>query len=220
MQKGFSYRVLADVDGYPIVEAEDIVPEDPMVSTCYSQRSYNHGDDVQVNLDILNDQNIEHRYWFDISAKDYVQQGSAETELTKLFYITCADLSLDNFNSSYDNTFQEFYYTLYMRQSDESKKLDSFPLAITGASGHPFFGYDVLKSLTPDQGLFVTTYNCSAAYDQYLKSTLIEFLNNDLYDMPNPLNGPVKIFSNVKNGIGIFAAYSIATLEVNRYPCK
>ena len=220
VQKGFSYHVLAEVRGYPVVEAEDIVPDDPVVSTCYSQRSNRSGNyDVQVNLYITNDQNAEHRYWFDMSAKgDYIQNSS--TELKKLYYLTCADLTLDNFNSSYDNTFQEFYYTLYMRQSDESKMLHRFPLAITGAAGHSFFKYENLQSLAPGQGLFVTTYNCSRAYDQYLKSSLIQFINNNLYDMPNPLSGPVKIFSNVENGIGIFAAYSIKTLEVNKYPCN
>ena len=217
---GNSYKVIANVSGYAEVEAEDIVPQEPVISACYRQRVIDNSYDVLINLDVVNDPNLKNRYWFDTSVRDYISKHSTETALTKLYYITCEDFFLDNFNSSYDNTDQNFYYTLFMRQSDESKSTNRFQLAITGADGNPFFRYETLQNLDENQGLFVNTYNCSAAYDQFLKSTLTEFLNEELYGMSNPINGPVKIFSNVKNGLGIFGAYSLKTIDINEYLCN
>lgn len=220
VKRGNSYRILVNVDGYVPVEAEDWVPLAPVISACYRRENNSDSYDARVDLDVFNDQVVENRYWFDVSVRDYKKENSAEVELTKLYYLTCADLFLDNFNSSYDNTLHNFYYTLFMRQSDESKNKKSFPLTISGADGNPFFRYETLQALDENQALYVSAYNCSAAYDRYLKSTLIEFLNNELYDMSSPINGPVKIYSNVKNGLGIFAAYSVKTIEVNKNPCN
>lgn len=174
---------------------------------------------VSINIDLENKGNETNVYWIDVLAKDYVGRDTAETSLTKLGPLESNSIMLDNFNALYDNSFYVFQYTLYVRQSDESKKLDSFQTNIVGGGGHPFFRYKTLTRLDDNQALIVNIYNCSSAYDRYLKSILLEFLSNNSFDMPNPLNGPVKIYSNVKNGQGIFASYNIQSQILNNAEC-
>jgi Domain of unknown function (DUF4249) len=89
----------------------------------------------------------------------------------------------------------------------------------TGNQSSRLFRYDVITKPFKDQALISTVYNCSPAYDSYLKSTMIDFLNNELLGTPIPFSGPVKIFSNIKNGTGIFAAYSSKSIRVDRFKC-
>lgn len=220
-QRRHFYQVSAHIQGRPILEAEDSVPDTPTINACFSHASDRTGGyDVDVNLQISNEVPGKDNIWIDVLTKDYKESTSPELITTKAFYIFSNSSGLDNFNSTYDNASREFEYILFVRQSDESRKLPEPKIKITGADGHRFFRYNTLTSLDENQKLLINVYNCSRAYDRYLKSSLLEYVIEDLYSVPDPMNGPTKIYSNVKNGEGIFGAFTMKTIEVNSISCK
>ena len=71
------------------------------------------------------------------------------------------------------------------------------------------FSFSPNNTLLRDSTLYVQVSTVSKNYDTYLKSSINAYqtrLTNRDGEINNPFSEPVKIYSNVKNGVGIFGA--------------
>ncbi|RIH63199.1 DUF4249 domain-containing protein [Mariniphaga sediminis] len=102
---------------------------------------------------------------------------------------------IDNFNRQTDTEAQHgFTYSYYVRISD--------------------VGYDgsILRFSTYGKtGLFTSFLSADEHYDKYIKSSVKARMNSE---GELPFKEPVQIYSNIKNGYGIFGACTITTIKL------
>jgi|GEM_PF-5451802 len=212
------------------IEAEDLVPPIPNYNVCFSQTDDNRSIkeyDVTVHLE-LNDLNKEKFIpWVEFISQDYKYNfnglDTSRLITQKFFLINTNASTLDTYNSVFDNYTGYFDFYFYMRVSDSFANSQKLKMDIIGGRTNQtsrLFQYEVLSNPIKDQSLLVNVINCSVSYDRYLKSTMTNFLNTEFINGSTLFSGPVKIYSNIKNGVGIFAAYSPQAKRVNEYQCN
>ncbi len=229
----YTYKILISGPDIKLdIEAEDTVPVRPEFSVCFgktiSQKALTLYD-VTVYVELYNLNENQFHPWVEFISQDYNYdyRGNDTTKLvtTKFSYIDSNSPSLDDFNATFDNFNGFSEYAFYLRLSDAFGNSPLVNIEVIGGIGinnqsSRLFRYDVLSNLIKEQALSVNVYNCSPAYDKYLKSTMQDFVNNEFLGTPLPFSGPVKIFSNVKNGAGIIASYSAKSQRVDKFKCN
>ena len=235
-QVGKLYTIEAEVEGYGLIRASDAIPVLPKLTACYKQElDYQFASTaVEVSIDNANEANY---YWLDLLIKQYERLGfgsricketnegticsrydSSKVIIEQLTIPKSFSTIPDGFNSIVDNTSGGIRdYDNYIRIDNSTINSASVTLDITG--GFPLFRFDEMSQLDSNQSLILHAISASQAYDRYLKSSFIYYLNNEFYDTPNPFAEPTQIYSNVENGIGIFAAYNSVSIAVEDHPC-
>ncbi len=230
---GHTYLIEAAVPGYPTVRASDMMPPPPSVVICFREDTagvYMYANSI-LDINIADPPTETNAYWLETFSSYYTNRVCS---LGEDGYTTCEEtdqLSLveskgtyyesfspipDRFNSFVDNTSGGVTaYDLYVRVDDAT--LDGEVISFNIALGSD---YSSLSAGPSDSASFqLNVLSSSRAYDRYLKSSVMHYLTFDFFDEPNPFAEPVKIYSNVENGTGIFAAYNSTTLEIREFPC-
>ena len=66
-----------------------------------------------------------------------------------------------------------------------------------------------INNLHPKQDFFIDVLSTSLHFDKYLKTSLLEVAEKrDMFYSPNPFSQSILVYSNIANGLGIFAAVS------------
>ena len=231
-QTGKEYTVEADVPNYGTVTASDIVPNQPTAKLCFHEdtaRVYQFSNaNIAVSVDTSSEGSV---YWFDMVYTYYdgrlckvvedslvCDNGTPAFLRKRIGYYQSFSTLPDPFNSFVDNTGGGVrQYDGYIRLSSETVNNQKFTLDITSPLRYEY----ITSYQTIHEGLSykLNVINASATYDRYLKSSLVYYLNNEFFERPDPFAEPTKIYSNVENGTGIFAAYNSATLEIGDFPC-
>lgn len=236
---GRRYTVEVKAEGYPTVTASDVVPQAVDVTACYKPQDWYVYNTMAVQATINDRGTEENYYWLSLSIDQYERidfdlwvecrrsndfdecprYDSSTVITTKSSHMVSYSTLPDEFNSIVDNTSGGVReYQDYIRIGDESIDGTTFTLELTG--GGPLYRYQELMELDSNQSLSLQLVSASQTYDRYLKSSLIYYYNNEFFDEPNPFAEPVKIYSNVENGTGIFAAFNSVSIEIGDYLCQ
>ena len=230
---GHTYTVEAAVPGYPIVRASDKVPPPPEVAICFREDTagiYMYANSI-LDINIADPPTETNAYWLETFSSYYTNRVCSlgedgyttceETDQLRLVetkgtYYESFSTIPDRFNSFVDNTSGGVTaYDLYVRIDDATLdgEIISFNIALRS-------DYNSLSASPLDSASFqLNVLSSSRAYDRYLKSSVTHYLAFEFFEDPNPFAEPVKIYSNVENGTGIFAAYNSTTLEIREFPC-
>ena len=238
---GRRYTVEVQARGYPIVMASDTIPQPASTAACYKQQDWYIYNPLAIQTTISDRVSEQNRYWLSLLIDQYElidfdmwvkcrqnnnydnnkcpRYDSSSVITTRLGHMVSYSVLPDIFNSIVDNTSGGVReYNDYIRIDDASINGTAFALEFTGSD--PLYDYQELLELDSNQSLTLQVVSASQAYDRYLKSSIIYYYNNEFFDEPNPFAEPVKIYSNVQNGTGIFAAYNSVNIEIKDHPCQ
>ena len=204
---GNTYRLEVQTPGYESVFAEDIIPGKPKFDACHHRGRYS------INIHELSNIN----YWISVQKKDYAEgenfsYDSTKVSLTTPFYLSSNCIPCDDFNAIQDDGFNEYF--TYIRLNDGRTQHYPINISIEKTS----FVQPNLRKADSNQTAYINITNASENYDKYLKSSMIDFMNNDFNDV-GAFTKPVTIFSNIENGTGIFGAYSNTRIDIKPFPC-
>jgi hypothetical protein len=84
-----------------------------------------------------------------------------------------------------------------------------------------FYRYNQIKTLDNGLGLYVVAMATSDEFDQYLKGIITNNFNDGelVDDFPNPFAERVEIYSNIENGLGVFAGYNPKVIPIHEAEC-
>lgn len=234
-KEGKRYTVEASVPKYETLYASDVVPFHPVAEACFkkdtTQYSYT---DASFDVSIYDNSSEENFYWLYSTYTSYdarmceVEADSLLCEGGVLVFLDWRDEYYQSF-STVPDPFNSFINTIaggvreydgYVRISDQSLNDQVIVLNIAPPGNYRYLASyrTIHDSLT--YSLVVT--NASQHYDRYLKSSVTYYLNNEYGGddaRPNLFAEPTRIYSNVENGTGIFAAYNSASIEIGDFPC-
>ncbi len=229
--EGGHYKI--EVSGPDIensIEGEDTVPARPEYAACFRQTkdpAFTSEYDVTVDIQFLKLNVAQFQPWIEFISNDYKYDfnGNDTSKLLneKFFIINTNSPHLDDFNGAFDNFSGYYDYHFYLRISDSFANTKDLSVDVFGGrttQSSRLFRYEVITNLIKDQSLILNVINCSPNYDKYLKSTLQDFLNSEFVGVSTLFSGPVKIHSNIKNGVGIFGSYSTRAVQVNKFECE
>jgi hypothetical protein len=218
--------VITGPDIEEAIEAEDVVPSRPSYSACFKRTvdiQFTNTFDVTVAINSLKTGSYQSFPWIEFISHDYKGTDTSKLLIQKFYIINSNSTYLDNFNSTFDNYTGYNDYKFYARVKESFINDPNTQVNILGGvttQTSRLFQYERITNLTKDQKLILNVLNCSSSYDRYLKSTLENFLNTEFLGISSLFSGPVKIYSNVKNGTGIFAAYSPRSIQVDKFKCN
>ena len=211
------------------------------MTACYKKADFFNGllRYAGVQVTILDNIDYEDYYWFNMSVGRYrrldavycegegsqqvcTYYDSSKVSTEQLSPLVSVSTVPDNFNSTVDNTSGGVRdFDTFIRIVD--KAIDGFNLTIDISSYSPMYSLDEMSHLGGSQSVILEATNASQHYDRYLKSSLIHYLNNSYGydgDQPGIFTEPTRIYSNVENGLGIFAAYNSVSISVEDFPCQ
>lgn len=230
---GHSYAIEAEVPGYKTVRASDVMPPPAVVSICFREDTagiYVYSNSI-LDINITDPLSERNAYWMDTFSSRYTNRvcsrgadgyytcDTVDTpvlEREKGTYYESFSPIPDRFNAFVDNTSGGVTaYDLYMRIDDANLngEVIRFNIALGGNAS------DLAADPSDSSSFQLRILNSSRAYDRYLKSSITHYLAYEFFEEPNPFAEPVKIYSNVENGTGIFAAYNSTSLEIGDFPC-
>jgi len=155
---------------------------------------------IKVNVADIPDQS--NQYWLSNHLVDFDKDDTTRVIDNSPFYVNTESNIPDKFNADYDNLDGNYSYSRYLRFDDLN--FENEETEISYYFHYQFVGaYSDLNRLKPPQSLFVELINGSNSFDRYFKSSILE---QDNY--LNPFAEPVYIYSNINNGVGIFAGYN------------
>lgn len=216
---GHTYRVEANLPNRPTVWAEDRVPDRPqIISSSYRDTNSSL---KPIRLSIANPEG-DNIFWLSAYYVTYKRiendslprfptvYDSTQTVREPMSYFAMKQppLFVDDFNRYYLNYDETYEFNFYVRMDDELLISPTFDLEV---------GFNISRAFDKEKentGIYATVTQASEHYDKYWKSSVIHYLNTDQGDEPDPLSAPVRIYSNVTNGLGIFAAANSVTVKV------
>lgn len=189
---GSLYEISIAAEGFPSLQASTTVPEKPAVSYRLDNPEQHENGiypfyTYRITYSIA-DKPGANRYWH------YKMRYIHNNGLYWLFFDIQSTV-IDDFNKVTDSAQKYgYYYMYYLRIND--LQADEKTLTFTDLS----YDKDVLYFMDTDEH-----------YDKYIKSTIKQRIN----DGDNLLfNEPVQIYSNIKNGLGIFGSASIISFRL------
>jgi hypothetical protein len=226
------YSVSASVPGFPPLRARTYVPPPVQGQACHflSLPERWAGGVVGIHLSMKDQPQQTNAYWMDVAFKGYWHEKAASVfemdssivsfQLGQLY--TLSPL-VDDFNTTHAYGFREHWSMV--RVTDAGFANDSLHLdfhRISQASGVQ--RYDALANYDENQGLYVRVINASEDYDRFLKTTHIRYMSNPPQGkgdttIPYPFPDNTVVHSNVENGTGIFAGYSLQLITAHLVPC-
>ena len=215
-QENYHYRVEVQLADGKILSAEDRIPQKLEVTYFLPPKSSSSGRDLDLSIFGETQNTITWVYFsLDTFRRNSPEPCGDTTKLiTKQQTIASRDPRMDNFNASFDNSSKDFDYFKYARISKylENKIDITFRFSINFCSS----AYNDLENMEDPERFYTVVLNTSEHYDRYLKSSLQHFLLNEEFETPDPFSEPVRIYSNVEGGLGIFAAYNSTKIHIQK----
>lgn len=216
---GHTYRVEARLPDGTTVWAEDQVPGRPQIVSSSYRDTTNSLKPVHLSIANPEGDNI---FWLSAYYVTYRRMendtlprfptiyDSTQTVREPMSYFAMKQppLFVDDFNRYYLNYDDTYEFNYYVRMDDELSPTATFDLEV---------GFNISRGFdkgNENTGIYATVTQASEHYDKYWKSSVIHYLNTDQGDEPDPLSAPVRIYSNVTNGLGIFAAANSVTIKL------
>lgn len=196
-KEGNTYQIKVRVEGYKTLSAETIIPQKPIAKmefkrdTIYDD-SWVKGYSTEARLFTqLTDPPTKDYYWF---IRAFMRNiGGVPYGSYALAYQT-DNLLFDAFNRYY---YQDYNYPFTNYDYIGALRLDDSVIE----NGEISFSMSTWKQPT------VFIINADENFDKYYKSSIKQFLTYE-YDQL-PIFEPVQIYSNIKNGFGIFGSIAV-----------
>jgi hypothetical protein len=194
-KSGHLYSVEAKIDEGNIISAQDSIPvlEVPLITlTQPKPENFNSNPDLVITKNI-NNKSI---WWFSLN---FIKKGISTPQT-----LLSNSQNLDIFNSKVNNIDgrRDFYLI--------TRVLPEMPLGKEINIGF-------VNAIKDVDAAFIYFSCVSPTYDKYLK-TAIEAYQNSLVDnsgnVKNPFGNFLPVYSNVKNGLGIFIAYNTKKVQI------
>lgn len=213
---GKTYAIRINVPGFVEIYAEDSIPQAPrVISSKFASNPNNPNSSPDFELRITNYALTQTPIWFGIyntrkvrGKKPGTPSGSDLPDEYFYEYLNTANLSILS-NSQYLDRFNSFFDGLSGKYSfGDPARID--PVAAT-FDPDPLIRYTIVNQIKKDDQVFTYSFAASAGYDRYLKSSIMAYQNR-LLDasgaLNNPFAEPTPVYSNIKNGLGIWGAYN------------
>ena len=228
---GESYSIAVNVSNYPELNASTNIPKTANITGCYTlnTNSYCTGcRSIEANMyieDLIQGSTL----WFtcysvhykEVRNEDYtVSIDSTQTQRSSFAYLRSRSHLPDQFNAIRDRG--EISYQVYMRLESNTYTPNSLELDISNRGENYFYNYDEIQRLDEGLGLYMVAMASSDEFDHYLKGIIINNFNDRelIDDFPNPFAERVEIYSNIENGLGIFAGYNPVVIPIHETECE
>lgn len=193
---GSYYEVNIKKTSYPHLTATTIIPEKPVISFDESAPR----PDLGLGTNSVTVYDVTYTIFDKLGVNRYWTYSKSKFSGKWHFFGGYGGMDspcFDNFNKDIDATYENgFLYKYYLRIND------------SGFEGKEFSFKDIHYSTQIVESFFL---DVDEHYDKYLKSTIKQKMNNE----DNILfNEPVQIYTNIKNGLGIFGSVAITTINL------
>lgn len=201
---GNTYLLKATASGYNIAEAETATPAAILIQQITRRvkaRKDPTGEDMdEIKITFQDDEDEANYYLFSIKLPTYANDTSITYYGFPCFSSGDADIERSNINdpTTIDNC---IYSEFFMTDKNFNGRLKEISLFMLSRYLEPFLNTANNKMYKAIVELNSITYN----HYKYRKSRDSYINNND-----NPFSEPVLIYSNVKNGYGIFSSFNLA----------
>ena len=226
------YRIEAQVPDWATLTATDIIPKQPQVEIVDKILEPSRSLELTLRLQDI-DENKQVYYL--VTLREVLNNLPTDFSIPFDERVRCGDsLFTENFGFvTYSGIFDRFNQTIGVDGDPTFRDFGRLEDNIFNGSEVSFkilLGVSFCEDVTSADGVdrflakqsrIIHLINASAEYDPYLKSTLIHNMifrtredgSSDL-EYIDPLVEPTRIHSNVKNGLGIFAAYNSKTIRL------
>jgi Domain of unknown function (DUF4249) len=213
--------VMISVPEYGELEAEETMPISKQMNVVTSE---NKGNNPNNNPDFkanLYSAQADDNYWLSLYQDDYTYKPSPShcknhpipyppecfLENRRILYAASNHFATnsylpDRFNAVYDPLTGFYTYSRFMRIDNSKIKNQEVIIDFTASNPLP-------KSEKYNESVYLRLLITGTGFDQYLKSAIAANFNKpaDAYgNIGNPFAEPIPIYSNIKNGIGVFGA--------------
>jgi hypothetical protein len=198
-----SYTIEASASGYTSVSATNAIPSVVPIYQLDTVASTNSDGEtiLEVTITFQDPSAVENFYMLEVIAKgtyfDEWEQDSVDFRAP--LPITCDDINVETINGFNIGGFENSY--LYLMLKDQNFDGQNYELTFSVVN------YAELKDLN----LFgeIRLVNTSESYFNYLRS-----FNMYQNTIGNPFATPVQVYSNVTNGMGIFAGGTLTSWDI------
>jgi hypothetical protein len=197
------YTIEVNAPGYTSVNATNRIPTAVQINSIDTVSSTNSdGEDIlETTINFQDPPANENYYMVEVLVKGtWIDEFEGDTiEFREPLRISCNDINVETINRFNSGGFENTY--LYLMLKDENFDGEDYALTFS------VINYAELKDLE----LFgeIRLVNTSEAYFNYLKS-----FNMYQRASGNPFATPVQVYSNVENGMGIFAGGTLTYWDV------
>ncbi|MDG2505432.1 MAG: DUF4249 domain-containing protein, partial [Crocinitomicaceae bacterium] len=197
------YTIEVNAPGYTSVSATNRIPTAVQINSIDTVSSTNSdGENIlETTINFQDPSANENYYMVEVLVKGtWIDEFEGDTiEFREPLPISCNDINVETINRFNSGGFENTY--LYLMLKDENFDGEDYALTFS------VINYAELKDLE----LFgeIRLVNTSAAYFNYLKS-----FNMYQSASGNPFATPVQVYSNVENGMGIFAGGTLTYWDV------
>ncbi|HKI89882.1 MAG TPA: DUF4249 domain-containing protein [Draconibacterium sp.] len=195
---GKTYKIVAEAKDYTTISGTTTIPDFPVVEYSKTITGHTSYDTTRAVFDLniqIKDKPGKDNYWvYENWFVHDVKYGGVSREINAPF--------VDDFNKTID-TEAKYGFTLFLgvRLSDE------------GYDGQPmnFIVPDIIEATQFNYTEAVHILNADEHYNKYLKTTIINRIK-ETSDLP--FFEPVQMYSNIKNGYGIFGSCTITSIKL------
>lgn len=202
-QANQSYTIEASASGYESVNASNSIPSAVPIYQLDTVTSTNSDDEtiLEATITFQDPPNISNYYMLEVYVTGtWINEWEEDTiEIREPLQISCDDINVETVNRFNFGGFENTY--LYLMLKDQNFDGENYSLTFS------VINYAELK----DMDLFgeIRLVNTSEEYFNYLKS-----FNRYQRTINNPFATPVQVYSNVNNGMGIFAGGTLTSWTV------
>ena len=197
-----AYTLEASATGYQGVNATNFIPPAVDIFQLDTVTSTNSNDEtiLEATITFQDPPNVSNYYMLEVLVKGTWESWEGDSvEFREPLEISCDDINVETVNRFNFGGFENTY--LYLMLKDQNFDGENYSLTFS------VINYAELKEME----LFgeIRLVNTSEAYFNYLTSF-------NLYQrtINNPFATPVQVFSNVNNGMGIFAGGTLTSWDV------
>lgn len=197
-----SYTLEASASGYESVNATNFIPPAVPIYQLDTVTSTNSNDEtiLEATITFQDPPNVSNYYMLEVLVKGTWESWEGDSiEFREPLEISCDDINVETVNRFNFGGFENTY--LYLMLKDQNFDGENYALTFS------VINYAELKEME----LFgeIRLVNTSEAYFNYLTS-----FNMYQRTINNPFATPVQVYSNVNNGMGIFAGGTLTSWDV------
>ena len=197
-----SYTLEASATGYQGVNATNFIPPAVDIFQLDTVTSTNSNDEtiLEATITFQDPPNVSNYYMLEVLVKGTWESWEGDSvEFREPLEISCDDINVETVNRFNFGGFENTY--LYLMLKDQNFDGENYALTFS------VINYAELKEME----LFgeIRLVNTSEAYFNYLTS-----FNMYQRTINNPFATPVQVYSNVNNGMGIFAGGTLTSWDV------
>ena len=202
-QANQSYTIEASASGYESVNASNSIPSAVPIYQLDTVTSTNSDGEtiLEATITFQDPPNISNYYMLEVYVTGtWINEEEQDTiEIREPLQISCDDINVETVNRFNFGGFENTY--LYLMVKDQNFDGENYSLTFS------VINYAELKDLD----LFgeIRLVNTSEEYFNYLKS-----FNMYQQTINNPFATPVQVYSNINNGMGIFAGGTLTSWTV------